>query len=297
MLEEIQQLQYSALRSLDITRHKYLKALHENTGRNVIAFYSAFLNKHSVSTEITNEDMNGFMMAVHGLDRSLGLDLVLHTPGGGVAPTLSIVHYLRQMFGKNIRAIVPHMAMSAGTMIACSCREIVLAKHSQLGPTDPHFNGIPAAGVKEEFKRACDEVKKDPTKLPLWQPIIGKYTPTFLSRCENAINRSAEFVREQLESVMLDGEPHAKATARKIVGKLNDYSGNKGHDRPIHIGECQQMGLKVISLESDQALQDLVLTVHHCYMHTFGGSKAFKIIENHKGVAVVRNTPDAVVKD
>ena len=34
--------------------------------------------------------------------------------------------------------------------------------------------------------------------------------------------------------------------------------------------------------------QDLVLTVHHCYMHTLGNSAAYKIIENHKGKAIVK---------
>jgi ClpP class serine protease len=68
--------------------------------------------------EITDEDKNGFMMAVHKLDRTKGLDLFLHTPGGSISSTQSIVDYLHKMFGKNIRAIVPQIAMSAGTMIA-----------------------------------------------------------------------------------------------------------------------------------------------------------------------------------
>jgi ClpP class serine protease len=71
------------------------------------------------------------MMAVHGLNRTLGLDLILHTPGGGIAATQSLVDYLRRMFGKDIRAIVPQIAMSAGTMMACACREIWLTRHSR----------------------------------------------------------------------------------------------------------------------------------------------------------------------
>jgi hypothetical protein len=40
-------------------------------------------------------------------------------------------------------------------------------------------------------------------------------------------------------------------------------------------------------LEDDKELQDLVLTVHHAYMHTFSMSAAIKITENHLGVATV----------
>ena len=48
------------------------------------------------------------------------------------------------------------------------------------------------------------------------------------------------------------------------------------------------MGLNVIALEDDPSLQDLVLTIHHCYMHTLANTGAFKIIENQDGKAMVR---------
>ena len=64
------------------------------------------------------------MRAVHRLDCSLGLDLILHTPGGSISAAQSIVRYLREKFGNDIRAIIPHTAMSAGTVLACACKEI-----------------------------------------------------------------------------------------------------------------------------------------------------------------------------
>jgi hypothetical protein len=41
------------------------------------------------------------------------------------------------------------------------------------------------------------------------------------------------------------------------------------------------------NLEDDPKLQDLVLTIHHSYMHTFASSAAIKIIENQNGNAIV----------
>jgi ClpP class serine protease len=130
------------------------------------------------------------MMAVHKLDRSKGLDLILHTPGGSIAATQSIVNYLHKMFGKDIRAVIPQIAMSAGTMMACSCRKILMGTHSNLGPIDPQLRDIPAYGVTQEFRRAFREVKDDPSKIALWQVIIGQYRPTFLGQCEKAIKWS-----------------------------------------------------------------------------------------------------------
>lgn len=164
VFNEIGQYQQShssqARQAVDIIRRKYLAQLNAHTGRNVIAYYSEFLSKPGIAQQdINDEDKNGFMMAVHQLERDKGLDLILHTPGGGIAAMQSTVNYLHKMFKKNIRAVVPQIAMSAGTMIACSCRSILMASHSNLGPIDPHLRGIPTYGVIEEFKRAFREIK------------------------------------------------------------------------------------------------------------------------------------------
>lgn len=99
----------------DVVRRRYLTKLHEITKRNVIIYYSGWLQKQGVAgVEINDEDKNGFMTVVHKLDKRLGLDLVLHTPGGNTAATESLVDYLRSVFGNDIRAIVPQLAMSGG---------------------------------------------------------------------------------------------------------------------------------------------------------------------------------------
>ena len=273
----------------DIVRRQYLDELSKYTGRNVIAYYSGWLSKSSIpGLDITDEDKNGFMMAVHGLDRSKGLDLILHTPGGSIAATQSLVDYLRKMFNVDMRAVVPQIAMSAGTMLACSCRSIVLAKHSNLGPIDPHLNGIPTYGIIDEFKRAVKEIKKDPTNAIAWRPIIEQYRPAFLGQCQHAIQWSNAFVREQLETVMFAGEADGKKKASAIVRRLSDYSGNRTHSQHLHSDACIKMGLKIEMLEDDQKLQDLVLTVHHCYMHALANTPTFKIIENQNGAAFVK---------
>ena len=100
---EIQTMQLQGANALTVVRKKYLTALHQHTNRNLIAYYSGWLSKGSVAlSDINDEDKNGFMTTIHKLDRTLGLDLILHTPGGGIAATQSIVTYLQKMFGNNI---------------------------------------------------------------------------------------------------------------------------------------------------------------------------------------------------
>jgi hypothetical protein len=213
---------------------------------------------------------------------------MLHTPGGGIAATQSIVNYLQKMFGHDIRAIVPQIAMSAGTIMACCCKEIWMGKQSNLGPVDPQLRGIPAHGVVREFKRALKEVKKDPSRIVIWQQIIGQYRPTFLGQCENAIDWSNSFVEQQLAEGMFSALPNSKKKAKKVAKALSDYPKNKTHDRHFDIDECLAIGLTINRLETDATMQDLVLTVHHCYMNLLMNTPVYKIIENQNGTALAK---------
>ncbi len=282
-------LTVQASAAIDTVRRKYLGLLFNKTNRNIISYYSGFLSKpENLALDINDEDKNGFMSAIHQLDRRLGLDLILHTPGGRIAATQSIVNYLQKMFDGNIRAIIPQIAMSGGTMMACSCNVILMGKQSNLGPIDPQLRGLPAYGVLEEFRRAVREIKRDQARLAVWQPIIAKYHPTFLSECENAIRWSNEFVLDQLQKNMFKEVQDAKAKATKIVKALTAYRGNKGHARHLHFEDCEAIGLKVERIEDDQEFQDLLLTVHHCYMHALMNTPSYKMIENHRGIAFVK---------
>lgn len=274
--------------ALDYVRRKYIKKLHEKRGRNVICYYSGWLQKPRIGgVEIDDNDKNTFMATIHGLDRTKGLDLIIHTPGGQVAATESLVHYLRTMFATDINIFIPQIAMSAGTMIACAGLVIYMGKHSNIGPIDPQFNGIPAYGVIEEFNLAIKEIKEDPAKIPIWQTIISKYHPTFLGECRNAIAWSKEIVTEWLSTGMFLTSSNPKNVAEEVVKKLSDRAMMKTHSRHISIEQAKEIGLKIENLEQDSELQDLILTIHHCFVHTFNQSNAIKITENHNGIAYV----------
>lgn len=291
VLKEIVEAENQAQQALHIVKQKYLEKLKNYTNRNIIAYYSGFLSKPNISgSEINDEDKNGFMMAIQGMDRTKGLDLILHTPGGGIAATESIAHYLHEMFGNDIRAIIPQISMSAGTMLACCCKEIIMGKQSNLGPTDPHLSNLPALGVLEEFKKAEEQIIANPAMVNVWGPILSKYHPTFLGQCQKAKDWTKDFLTKQLEKNMFCEETDPKAKVERIVNLLMDTSTNKAHDRHIHAPTLIEHGLKVTMLEGDQELQDLVLTLHHAYMNALMNTSAFKFIENDRGIAFVKHS-------
>lgn len=275
----------------DFVRRKYLKQLAEYTGRNVIAYYSAFLNRaNEANTEINDLDMTGFMNALRGMDCSKGLDLILHTPGGSPAAAEAIINYLRSKFNKDIRVIVPQIAMSAGTMMACSAKTIVMGKQSSLGPVDPQFNGIPAYNIKMEFEEAKKDLASNPENAQYWAIKLQQYPAAFLKTAIDAIQLSSTLLREWLSTCMFEESDRDIVDA--IVSKLNEHDDSKTHGRHFNIEFCKSIGLKIESLEDDDKLQDAVLSVHHAYMLTLSGTDCIKIIESNNGKAVINHAPN-----
>ena len=269
--------------SIDIVRRKYLHELSEYTGRNTIAYYSGWLQKKSsVNLDINDNDINGFMNAVCNLDSSLGLDLILHTPGGSPVAAEAIVNYLRSKFNTNIRIIVPQLAMSAGTMIACSGNLIIMGKHSSLGPIDPQINGIPAYNIVEEFHQAKEELKSN-ENIQYWGMRLSKYPPAFILECEKAINLSSQLLSNWIKTGMNLKDENINL----IVEKFNEHNNSMSHGRHFDIDFCKSSGLKIFQLEDDQKLQDCVLSVHHYFIQTFSSCDCSKIIENNLGKAYI----------
>lgn len=273
----------------DNLRLKYLTKLNEYTGRNIIAYYSSWLNKRGQDNlDINDRDMNGFMNALRGLDCSTGVDLILHTPGGDPAAAEAIVYYLRNKFNNDIRVLIPQMAMSAGTMMACASKEIIMGKHSSLGPIDPQFNGIPAYNIKEEFEEAKRDLVNNPQNAQYWAIKLQQYPAAFMKSAIDAIELAEILVREWLETGMF-ADDEKDGVIENIVKTLNSHDSSKIHARHLNLDQCKELGLKIRELESDQVLQDLLLSVHHSYMITMDNSPALKIIENQNGKRMISN--------
>lgn len=278
---------------IDLKRHEYINKMAEYRDRNVICYYSGWLQHMDGDPvdNLTDTDTIGFMTNVHGLDRSKGLDLVLHTPGGSVSAAESIVHYLQSCFGDDIVAFVPQLSMSAGTMIACACKEIYMGRQSSIGPTDPQLNGFPVGGVIEEFDRAVVDTTNNPASIPMWSQIIGKYPPTYLGECQKALDMSKAIVQQWLSGNMLKNDPDK---AKKIAIWLGTHQDSAMHDRHISMRTAQEHGLIVKELESDDQLQDIVLTIHHTYMLSFDNSNVRKMIENSDNKSWIKQTPEQI---
>ncbi|MCX6647075.1 MAG: serine protease [bacterium] len=283
--------------ALDIVRRKYLVQLHGHTGRSIILYSTAWTppnpNVPSFMVSISDEDLQGIMEVICKLPGP-NLDLILHSPGGSLEAAEALVKYLRSKF-EHIRVMVPQLAMSAATMIACAADEIVLGKHSFLGPIDPQIivatplgpRMIAAQDILDQFELAKKECQ-DPAKMGAWLPMLSQYGPDLLVQCSNTQGLSKELVTEWLQKYMFKNDNDRNNKAASIANWLSDHSHFKTHGRHISRAELEARGLKIVALEEDQDLQDLLLSIFHATMHTFSMTAAVKIIENHMGKAFIK---------
>jgi hypothetical protein len=199
--------------------------------------------------------------------------------------------------------IVPHMAMSAATMIACAADEIVMGHHSFLGPIDPQIvlntslgpRPVPAQAIVEQFERAKEECK-DPTLVRAWLPMLNQYGPDLLVTCQNASDLAEELVRQWLGTYMFRGNADGRAKADRIAKWLGTHSNFKSHGRPIPRQDLEEQGLTITALEEDQVAEDLFLSIYHATSHTFSQTNGVKIIENHEGRAFMKLVQQMVVQ-
>jgi len=307
ILQELQVLQTQGNIALfDVVRQKYMALLYAKTGRNTIFYATAWTQtgKAIVNPQvlaITDEDVQGLMEVVHGLTGE-SLDLILHSPGGSAEATEAIVCYLRKKFS-DIRVIVPQAAMSAATMLACASNRIIMGKQSSLGPIDPQMilqtqvgpQMIPAQAILDQFDLAKKQVQ-DPKFLGVWLPILGQYGPALLIQCKNALQLSNKLVYEWLKNYMFNNNRNKNKIAKSIANYLSNHKNFHTHSRHIDRDHAKKIGFLIDDLESDQDFQDLVLSAFHAMSHTFSGTPAVKIIENHLGKAFVKMQQQVILQ-
>src|SRR3981081_1205907 len=121
-----------------------------------------------------------------------------------------------------IIAVVPHYAMSGGTLIALAADEIILDRHAALGPVDPQLGQYPARSLVEVA--AMPGQHEDQTLL--------------LADVGRKALRQVQLTVEGLLAKHMD-----PARAKEVAEILS--SGVWTHDHPLMAPELDQLGLPV----------------------------------------------------
>ncbi|HWM45614.1 MAG TPA: ATP-dependent Clp protease proteolytic subunit [Xanthobacteraceae bacterium] len=203
-------------------------------------------------------DSEDVLRAIHMTDDDVPLDIVLHTPGGLVLAALQIARAIRAHKAK-VTVFVPHYAMSGGTLIALAADEIVMCRHSVLGPIDPQLGQSPAASLLKVVEQ---------------KPIaeIDDQTLVLADVGRKAIAQ----VKTAAKELLADKMPEDKAQA--LAEKLS--TGQWTHDYPISPAEAKALGLPVSTDMPDVVLE--LMTLYPQPVRSQGGGVEYLPVPRQK---------------
>ncbi|ASA78307.1 ATP-dependent Clp protease proteolytic subunit [Thermococcus sp. 5-4] len=218
------QMQY---RSLQLARAKLLRRLSEKRKSTVITMIhrqeSIGLFGIPFYKFISVEDSEEVLRAIRSAPKDKPIDLIIHTPGGLVLAATQIAKALHDHPAET-RVIVPHYAMSGGTLIALAADKIIMDPHAVLGPVDPQLGQYPGPSiVRAVEKKGVDKVDDQ--------------TLILADVAEKAINQVRDFVYSLLK------DRYGEEKARELAQVLTE--GRWTHDYPITYEHAKELGLHV----------------------------------------------------
>ncbi len=185
-----------------------------------------------ISRYIDIDDSEEIMRAIRMTPADTPIDLIMHTPGGIALAATQIAVALKAHPGPK-RVIVPHYAMSGGTLIALAADEILMDAHAVLGPVDPQLADSTGAYAASSIIKVVQE-----------KPIekISDRTLMMAEEAKKAQAQMKDLIRELMKGKC--GEANTDLILEELV------SGKYTHDYPIFpekarqlLGECVKIGL------------------------------------------------------
>ena len=218
------QIQY---RQLQVARTKLLEKLARKRNSTVITMIhrqeSIGFFGIPVYKFISIEDSEEILRAIRMAPKDKPIDLILHTPGGLVLAATQIAKALKDHPAET-RVIIPHYAMSGGTLIALAADEIIMDPHAVLGPVDPQLGQYPAPSIIRAVEQKSIDKVEDQTLI-------------LADVAKKAINQVRDFVYHLLKDKY--GEEKAKQLAQVLT------EGRWTHDYPITVEHAKELGLNL----------------------------------------------------
>ncbi len=173
------------------------------------------------------DDSEQVLRAIRSAQKDVPIDIILHTPGGLALAATQIAMALKAHPAKKT-VIIPHYAMSGGTLIALAADQIIMDPHAALGPVDPQLGDQQGVYPATSLLKVKAEKKIDE---------MDDKTLIYAEEARKAMGQMNVLLRKILEGKC--GEEKTQAIIEEFV------SGKYTHDRPFMaddsralLGEC-----------------------------------------------------------
>lgn len=247
-----------------------LKRIETLRERRVIAYATSPMAKMSLAAEVPLYDQ------LSSMGKQEAIDLLLITNGGDTEAPIRLVSLLREFSGQ-LSVLIPHLALSSGTLVALGADEIVMTPLAALGPIDPSRihpllpkrEGAenPEPVSVQDMRHAMHFIREaggeaggegsaySPEAMAqIFTALFDKVHPLAIGAIEQSYALAKLIGRNCLSTHM---DPKADNTKiDKIIDQLCDEY--KSHSYRISRAEAKAIGLKVVEPDADleQAMMD-----------------------------------------
>jgi len=188
------------------------------------------------------DDSERVLRAIRAAQKDVPIDIILHTPGGLALAATQIAMALKAHPSKKT-VIVPHYAMSGGTLIAFAADSIIMDPHAALGPVDPQLGDAQGSYPATSLLQVVSKKKIDE---------MDDKTLIYAEEARKAMEQMRSLLRKILEG---------KCGGEKLETIIEEFvSGKYTHDHPFMaeqarslLGECVETAVP----EEVYALMDL----------------------------------------
>jgi ClpP class serine protease len=216
---------------LQLARKSVLSKLGKSRGTQVITLIHrqetiSFLGI-PLARYIDIDDSERVLRAIRAAQKDVPIDIILHTPGGLALAATQIAMALKAHPSKKT-VIVPHYAMSGGTLIAFAADKIIMDPHAALGPVDPQLGDAQGSYPATSLLQVVSKKKIDE---------MDDKTLIYAEEARKAMEQMNSLLRKILEG---------KCGGEKLESIINEFvSGKYTHDHPFMaeqarslLGEC-----------------------------------------------------------
>jgi len=251
-----------------------LQKIENERGHPCVVYWTSPLAKVSLGVELPLFDQ------LKSIGKQKSLDLFLFTGGGDTEAPIRIVSLIRE-FCETFSVLVPHRALSAGTLIALGADKIIMTPLSSLGPIDPSRThpllpkreGAPEPepiSVQDmrhamQFIREAAPSESGLTYTPdamaqIFSALFDKIHPLAIGAIEQSYALAKLIGTRCLETHMGTSDADRGKIAG-IVDRLCDQY--KSHSYPISRSEAKAIGLNVEW--ANDSLEPLMLELYQLY--------------------------------
>lgn len=235
-------------------RIKLIKQLEKKRDSIIIAYITS--DRRNLTTRLAQDSVRIIYKHLMKIDTVDKIDLFLYTTGGNLMAPIRIVHLIREHC-KAFEVLVPHRAMSAGTLLCLGADNIVMGSLGEISPVDPStanaFNpqdplnpssriAISVEDVRAYLSLAKEQagITSEASTVEVFKALTNKINPIALGNVHRVYSEIKILVESLLKTHMTSDDEKLKI-APIVEALTNKYT----HDYPMCRQEAVAIGLKV----------------------------------------------------